>query len=100
MTTSIIRKRFLSFTLVRDLVKNPICLDCSHYKEYKHSNLYDELYGDGGESYKLGKCGLYGRQNLVTGQIEFDYAVVCRIDDSKCGEKGKQFNLKWKKKQT
>jgi hypothetical protein len=98
MTTSIIRKRFLSSTLLRDIVKNPICLDCSHYNEYKHPNPYDELYG--GESYKLGKCGLYGRQNVVTGQIQFEYAVVCREDDSKCGEKGKQFNLKWKKKQT
>ena len=47
------RVRFLSSTFVRDIVKNPICLDCTHYMEYKHSNPYDELY----EKYKLGKCG-------------------------------------------
>ena len=91
-------RRFLSTTLlVRDIVKNPVCLDCSHYIESKHSRYpHDELY----VSYKLGRCGLFGRQNKVTGQIHFADALDCREDESKCGEKGKLFHLKWNKKQT
>jgi hypothetical protein len=29
---------------------------------------------------------------LVTGQIEYDSALLCRIDETKCGKKGKYFN--------
>jgi hypothetical protein len=43
---------------------------------------------------------LFGRQNKVTGQIHFADALDCREDESKCGEKGKLFHLKWNKKQT
>jgi hypothetical protein len=97
MKTQQVLKRFLSTTtFVRDIIKNPVCLDCSHYIEYKQSNPYDELYG----SYKLGRCGLFGRQNVVTGQIHLADALECRENESKCGEKGKHFDLKWKKKQT
>lgn len=94
--TNLIRKSFLSSSLVKDIVKYPICLDCVHYKEYKQSNPYDEMY----ETRNLGKCSLYGKQNVVTGQIHLIDALICRADESKCGEKGKYFKYKWNKKQT
>ena len=40
----------------------------------------------------LGNCHLFGTESLVTGQIEYDSALLCRIDETKCGKKGKYFN--------
>ena len=46
-----------------------------------------------GNSYELCKAfGLFGKENLVTGQIEYDYALLCRLDERQCGKKGKYFN--------
>jgi len=72
------------FSEVISKIKRPICVECVHYIEYKHSNPYDELY----DGYKLGKCSKFGEQNLVTGRIEYENAYDCRKVFLKCGEKG------------
>jgi hypothetical protein len=68
--------------------KNP-CINCINYIKYKYSNPYDEIYDTNPIS---GNCRLFGKENLVTGQIEYDYALLCRIDETQCGKKGKYFN--------
>ena len=68
--------------------KNP-CVNCVNYIEYKYTNPYDEIYET---QHKLGKCAIFGKQHLVTGQIEYDDALVCRSDDLKCGKEGRYFN--------
>lgn len=61
------------------------CVNCLNYVNYKYTYPQDELY----EYKKIeGSCGLYGNQNLVTGEIKYDNALICRQDKSKCGEKG------------
>jgi hypothetical protein len=37
------------------------------------------------------KCEYFGRKNLITNEITYDYADYCRTDENKCGEKGKYF---------
>jgi hypothetical protein len=52
---------------------------------YKYTDPYDEIY-----SYKakLGNCALFGKQHLVTGEIEYDNALECRLNELKCGKNG------------
>ena len=79
--------RFFSSFIVK--AKTP-CIQCAHYIQYKYANPYDEIYGP---EIILGKCSLFGKENLVTGQTEYDDALICRINDSKCGTHGKFFEL-------
>jgi len=51
--------------------------------------MYDEIYSN---ERVLGKCSLFGNENLVTGEIEYAHALVCRVDELKCGRNGKYFN--------
>ena len=68
--------------------KNP-CINCINYIKYKYRNPYDEIYDT---NPILGTCRLFGKENLVTGQLEYDKALLCRLDETQCGEKGKYFN--------
>jgi len=79
--------RFFSSFIVK--AKNP-CIQCANYIQYKYANPYDEMYGP---AMILGKCALFGKENLVTGQTEYDDALICRKNESKCGKDGKFFEL-------
>ena len=82
---------------ISTFIKNtnvPICIECSNFIEHKTNYPYDDAPND----IKYGKCKLFGKQNLVTGQIENEYASVCRISDNMCGESGKYFDDRNKEK--
>ena len=84
--------RFFSSFIIK--TKAP-CINCKNYIKYKHTNLYDEIYDgvyDGVT--KLGTCSLFGKQNLVTGQIEYDSALMCRQYETKCGKDGQHYDEK------
>ena len=71
--------------------KNP-CINCIHYVKYECKNQYDTKP-------ILGKCSLFGEENLVTGAIKCEYALICRINDSHCGKEGRfYFNTKQNQK--
>jgi hypothetical protein len=63
--------------------------------EYKFLYPHDELY-----SYKskIGNCALFGKQQLVTGEIEYDNALECRTNELKCGKKAQFYIQKHKDK--
>jgi hypothetical protein len=42
----------------------------------------------------LGKCNLFGEINIISGEVEYDYASLVRMSESKCGNKGKYFQDK------
>ena len=67
--------------------KNP-CLTCVNYVAHKYGNPYDEIYA---YKTKIGKCDLFGKQNLVTGVVENEDAMSCRTNESKCGKDGKHY---------
>ena len=73
---------------IRNL-KNPICINCIHFIEYKSQDLYDYHYNNHNKNY--GSCSKFGIKNLVTGEIEYDKALNCRNDKNKCGIDGKFF---------
>lgn len=67
------------------------CINCANYINYKYTYPYDEIYDS---TNKLGNCSIFGKQNLVTGEIEYEYASICRINESKCGKEGKYYSKK------
>jgi hypothetical protein len=69
---------FLFFYLIKTFIKNfdlPVCKDCIHFLKPVHSDTY------------LGKCKLFGTKDIITGQINYEYAEHCRNTD-KCSKNG------------
>ena len=67
------------------------CVNCIHYLKYKYTYPCDELYD---RNQKLGQCSIFGKQNLVSGEIEYENALVCRSNLSLCGKEGVYYNTK------
>jgi len=59
----------------------PICSTCVHFLP-KTNYPYDGRPNDGVE----GRCKKFGETHCVTGVVEYDYAVRCRNEESKCGK--------------
>lgn len=64
------------------------CINCIHYIKYKYYDPYDEIYET---EIKSGKCSRFGKQHLVTGEIEYDYALIARMNEDKCSKIGKYY---------
>lgn len=83
-------------------INTPICINCVHF--INHSDRLDNtvvptpvyLRMNDSDSFDnaLGKCSLFGKKDLVTGDITYEWAAVCRTLDRKCGESGKYFYSK------
>lgn len=66
------------------IIKNidiPSCRNCLHYKPSCHNDY----------SSTLNKCSYFGKKNILTDEISYDYADFCRNDENKCGLNGKYF---------
>jgi len=60
----------------------PSCINCIHYK----ANSINSEYGS-----TLNKCNNFGEKNIITDEITYKYAKICRDNDSMCGKEGKYF---------
>ena len=58
----------------------PSCRNCIHYKPNLLNLDFDS---------SLNKCSKYGEKNIVTNQIRYDYADLCRGNEDKCGKLAK-----------
>ena len=67
------------------------CINCVNYIKHKYTNPYDEIYDP---ISKLGTCSIFGMENIVTGEIEYEHAIVCRTNESKCGIIGSHYKEK------
>jgi hypothetical protein len=80
-----IRTASSSFIKFKNL---PACINCVHFIEDKTNYPYDPPPNDE----KYGKCKLFGKQDMVTGTINYEFASLCRENEKKCGEKGQYFD--------
>lgn len=81
--------RLLSSSIIKNISK-PVCINCIHFIEHKTNYPYDDPPND-----KLyGKCSKFGTNNLITGEIEYDFALNSRNNQTKCGIDGKFFKEK------
>lgn len=58
----------------------PVCKNCMHFMKSKH---VDDL--------SYGVCKLFGKKNIVTGEIKYKYADMTRMSEQLCGINGKYF---------
>ena len=65
------------------VIKNlqyPICANCinfiGHTNNYPYDPIPENIYG---------KCKKFGDVNIVTGDIQYDFAQMCRKDDKNAG---------------
>jgi hypothetical protein len=68
------------------IIKNsniPSCKNCIYYKP----SLFSDFTSFSG------KCEKIGEKNIITDEIIFEYAKVCREDNKLCGKEGKHFKL-------
>ena len=64
------------------------CMNCVNYIKYKYTYPEDEIYE---RKTTVGNCSLFGKQDLITGEINYEDALICRMHESKCGIKGVHF---------
>jgi hypothetical protein len=62
----------------------PICINCIHFLQHKTYYPDDQLPDD----YSYGRCNKFGKINIITGDIDYDFAINSRQDSQKCGLKG------------
>lgn len=67
------------------IIKNghfPACKNCIHYRPSIFSNDYTSTFS---------KCANFGNKDVITDNIDYDFADLCRNDKYKCGLEGKYF---------
>jgi hypothetical protein len=74
---------------IRD-IEVPICANCVHFIEDVNNYPYDSLPNN--ERY--GRCKLYGEKNIITGEIKYDFAFICRSEPTKCRKLGHMYSPK------
>ena len=69
----------------------PSCKDCIHFIPDKYNLKYAS---------QSSKCKQFGKKDVVTDKITYQYAYTCRVDESLCGTNGKHFKqdayIQWK----
>ena len=78
---------YLLFIFVNSekIIKNiniPACKNCIHYKPSYFTTDFTETFN---------KCDKFGNKNIITNEISYDFADMCRNDENKCGYEGKYF---------
>ena len=65
----------------------PICKNCLFYVNNKKqpSSAWDDT------PTRYGHCKRFGIRNIITGEVEYEYATVARQNRDKCGQEGKYF---------
>jgi len=58
----------------------PLCKNCKYFIPHTDMNYYE-----------LSRCKKFGVRNVVTGEIKYNYADLCRDNITKCGLKGVYF---------
>jgi hypothetical protein len=75
---------FISSSIHGAIIKNantPSCKNCIHY----NPSFYFDYSSD------LNRCKYFGTKNILTDDIDYEFASMCRDDESKCGLAGKYF---------
>ena len=61
---------------------NPICKTCVHFRP----NLSDFQYASA-----YSRCAKFGHKGLVSGKMYYEYADMCRDDETKCGQDAREY---------
>lgn len=73
-------------------IEFPSCKNCVYYRPSCLRNEFTSTFN---------KCDKFGVKNVVTDEITYNFADLCRSDESLCGKEGKHFERQprlWLKK--
>lgn len=73
-TLSIENKRFI------ENINVPLCKNCLYFTHHKYPEFFD-----------LGRCTKFGKMDIVSGEIDYQYAYTRRNNDKFCGYNGTYF---------
>ena len=59
----------------------PSCRNCMYYKPSTYNDF----------SSSLNRCEKFGTKDIISDEIDYDFASYCRKDEDKCGKDGKYF---------
>lgn len=77
--------------LVPETIKNLRAPKCHTCKNFISGDLDNLLFSS--DSYRFAKCKKFGKADLVSGKINYDYAESCRSVESKCGQNGTRYEF-------
>ena len=83
----------INFATGKIFIRNtqlPICSNCVHFIEHTNNYPYDPIP----DNTQYGRCKKFGEMNLITGEIEYDLALRCRLNVSRCGNDGTEYTEK------
>lgn len=60
----------------------PSCKNCIHYKAVPYNFDFTSTYN---------RCEKFGEKDIMTDKIKYDFANLCRGDETQCGKEGKYF---------
>jgi hypothetical protein len=72
----------LHFKFSEGIIENFHLPSCKNCKFFKPSFTYSDFTST------FNKCEKFGEKNIVTDEITYKYADLCRRDESKCGKRG------------
>ena len=88
------RSLLLSMVQTDKIITNfdfPACRNCVYYQPSYYKSDFTSA---------LNKCNKFGVKDIITDEITYNYADLCRNDETKCGKEGKYFlketNIKMK----
>jgi hypothetical protein len=62
-------------------INYPLCKTCIHFLPYRYCQ----------NPYEFAKCKFFGEKNVITGEIEYEYAESCRKSEYKCNITGNYY---------
>jgi len=86
----ILNRKFSSEKLFIRNKELPICSKCLNFIEHTNNYPYDPIPSNE----QHGRCKKFGEVNMITGAIEYDLAINCRLNVSKCGKLGSEYTEK------
>jgi len=76
----------------------PLCINCKHFIEHKPTYTFNDMsnysFNDISNNSMYGKCDVFGKINLVTGEKKYYTASLCREYNNLCGEKAINYSPK------
>jgi hypothetical protein len=78
---------YLLFTVANcsKIIKNinvPSCKNCIYFNPPYYTNDFTSSFST---------CEKFGKKDIITDKISYDFADSCRRDESQCGQSGKYF---------
>jgi hypothetical protein len=82
-------RSYINHSFIKNIIL-PSCINCINFIEHKPIYSYESFQ----DNKKKGRCKLFGKKDIVTGEIEYDYARYCRNNATRCGTWGYLFRQK------